>query len=570
MVSLVEPVSELALAERDLDALLELSESLGDTADIEGALQRIAELLAAVLASDRCSVILLDEEAGNGIIVAASDDRALEDLSIDVAVYPEIQAVVQSGQPLMIDDVHRAPLFDSVREKIRDKPVGSTILFPVRVDQAVQAVLHLRTKGRRVRALTRQELRFGRIVANATGIALRNARLYETVRDRSERRLSERIRVERRLRQIEKYQRFFDFAGDGLMIVDGRGRILFANRASRTLLGFGEPVITRITLGDIVEEHGRAALEAILEGVRAGAYQRDVDLPVLRASGEVAILSLTTAALEEPTRTADLLLGPEGSGASVPAEDAREATAIVSFRDVTQTREIEDELRRTKDFLSNLIASSADAIVAADMQGEILIFNDAAEKITGFDAADAIGQNVTMMYPPGVAQEIMNELRAAEHGGSGKLEERRQTLRTRDGQHVPVNLAAAIVYDQGVEVATVGIFSDLRERLRMEEELQDAQRKLEVSERQRVVVQLAGAAAHELNQPLTSIIGAVELLQRRLPPDVPHLGTILREAERMAEIVRKLGQIARYETKPYLGGTAILDLDAASEDGEER
>ena len=118
-----------------------------------------------------------------------------------------------------------------------------------------------------------------------------------------------------------------------------------------------------------------------------------------------------------------------------------------------------------------------------------------------------------------------------------------------------------------MRVATVGVVSDLREQLRIEERLAQAQEKLVVSERQAVIAELAGTTAHELNQPLTSVIGYAELLRRRMTSSDPHfraIDTILREAERMAEIVRKIGRITKYETKAYVGSTQIIDLEKST------
>src|SRR5207244_3985867 len=98
----------------------------------------------------------------------------------------------------------------------------------------------------------------------------------------------------------------------------------------------------------------------------------------------------------------------------------------------------------------------------------------------------------------------------------------------------------------------------------MEERLASAQEKLEVSERQAVAVELAGAAAHELNQPLTSVMGYAEMLSKKLGAESPHIrlvDTIQKEAERMAAIVKRIGSLARYETKSYVGGAQIIDLD---------
>ena len=76
-----------------------------------------------------------------------------------------------------------------------------------------------------------------------------------------------------------------------------------------------------------------------------------------------------------------------------------------------------------------------------------------------------------------------------------------------------------------------------------------------------------GAAAQELNQPLTSVMGYAELLKRRLQPETGAYSAaevIFNEAERMAEIVRKIGRITKYETKSYVGRARILDLDRSA------
>jgi len=74
---------------------------------------------------------------------------------------------------------------------------------------------------------------------------------------------------------------------------------------------------------------------------------------------------------------------------------------------------------------------------------------------------------------------------------------------------------------------------------------------------------LAGAVAHELNQPLTSILGYVEMLRRKLGPDHPQdelLATIQTEAERAAAIVKRLATLQSFEEIPYVGTARIFDL----------
>ena len=129
---------------------------------------------------------------------------------------------------------------------------------------------------------------------------------------------------------------------------------------------------------------------------------------------------------------------------------------------------------------------------------------------------------------------------------------------------------AALIFERGEPVATFGIFTDLRERLRTQQRLAEVHQKLEHTERQAVLAELAGTAAHELKQPLTSIMAYAELLERKLVPgSAEHraAGTMVSEAQRMADIVRKIGRVTKYETRSYVGDQKILDLDRASARG---
>jgi PAS domain S-box-containing protein len=197
-----------------------------------------------------------------------------------------------------------------------------------------------------------------------------------------------------------------------------------------------------------------------------------------------------------------------------------------------------------------------------------MVFNQGAQRLFGYTPDQVIGKlPVWRLYSEGVAKLIMGELRAKEKGGVGRLEPSRRDIVSKEGELVPVTLAASIIYEQGREVATVGIISDLRERLKIEQRLAQAQEKLMVTEKQALIAELAGTAAHELNQPLTSVMGYSELLKKKMSPEDANyraVDIILREAERMAEIVRKIGRITKYETKAYVGSTQILDLDKSA------
>ncbi len=234
--------------------------------------------------------------------------------------------------------------------------------------------------------------------------------------------------------------------------------------------------------------------------------------------------------------------------------------------------EANSELARIRDFLFSVIDSSPDAIVVSDRKGQIVVFNAAAETFLGIPRKEAIGSDVRRLYPDGGAGRVMRMLLNDKWGGRGRLESHRIDVLDADGDRVPVMISATLMESEGEETATVGVFTDLRKQLRMEQELQEANESLERTRRQALIAELAGAAAHELNQPLTSMLGYAELLDSKIPEDDPNrraFETILAESQRMAEIVRKIGRITQYKTKEYVGGARIFDLDQASEVEEE-
>lgn len=109
------------------------------------------------------------------------------------------------------------------------------------------------------------------------------------------------------------------------------------------------------------------------------------------------------------------------------------------------------------------------------------------------------------------------------------------------------------------------------ERHRIRGELKRANRKilehqesLLAEERLRVVLQMAGSTAHELNQPLMGLLGNIELLKMHESEpgkSAKYLDRIEEAGTRIASIVKKVQNIRHYETKPYLGATSIIDLD---------
>ena len=536
-------LAELEEQTRDRKLLLELSNTLSSRLEMRQILRIIATRLAEAIRVERCSIILIDLDGKWGKVVAASEDPQVADISIELANYPEILEVIETRSPLVVSDAESHPLMEPHRRTLGSAGVRASILFPMTVADSVIGVLLLRSTAT-LNELSARELDFGQTVASATAIAIRNVKLFEGITQESvELDTQARVAAE----QFESARRFRDFmdsAADGMVAINGAGRISYLNRVAASLLSLDEGA----DFFAVAEEGAREKIAAAQRNVANHVAALPFDVSV-NAAGAVKLLSVAVSrSIEQQSGT------------------------LLVLRDVTQERATDEELGRTKNFLENLINSSADPIIASDVTGMIILFNRAAERILGYTAAEVVGiMPVAELYVPGVASEIERQLRS-DGSDVGRVAAQRRDLVAKSGERIPVSLTMAMMKDEGKRVGTVGIYSDLRERLRMESKLNIAQEKLQLSEKQAMLTELAGTAAHELNQPLTSIMGYAELLKRKLAdhPEVRGIGVIFAEAERMAEIVRKIGRITKYETKAYVGSTRIVDLDRSIESDENK
>jgi PAS domain S-box-containing protein len=214
------------------------------------------------------------------------------------------------------------------------------------------------------------------------------------------------------------------------------------------------------------------------------AYGRSVPEPVMLHCREIMKQSdrLDPEAGESTTY---VLKAVDGNSVNVELkaipfkdEKGRVKFVVVILRDLSVEMLIETKLRGANEFLTNLIESSVDGIIAADMKGTVIMFNKGAETLLGFKAEEVIGKfNASNFYPPGVAREILSKLRSENYGGKGKLTPSPFAGVTKHGEQIPVSLSGALIYQDGREVATVGFFYDLREILKAQEDLLESETK---------------------------------------------------------------------------------------------
>jgi two-component system NtrC family sensor kinase len=367
---------------------------------------------------------------------------------------------------------------------------------------------------------------------------------YAYIRD-----ITARKKFERDLRDsAEKLRTLFERVRHGLFISSKKGKFLDCNQALLDMLGYPTKegfLNINIAQNLYVDPEDRTVFQ---EKMERDGYVKDMEVEFKKKDGEKITVLLT--------------------GHSIKNEKGEVVAYEGINLDITERKRIENELREANEFFMNLIESSVDGIIAADMKGNIFIFNKGAEALTEYIAEEVIGKlHITKIYPEGVAKEIMKKLRSPEYGGVGKFVPSQLTVVNKAGEEIPIQLSATLIYDGAhKEIASVGIFTDLRPRIKIEKKLQQTHLQLVSSEKMASLGKLAAGIAHEINNPLGGILIYSSLMIEDLPEADPKRGDLARivqEASRCKDIVKSLLEFAR-QTEPKMEPT---DINRAITDG---
>lgn len=230
--------------------------------------------------------------------------------------------------------------------------------------------------------------------------------------------------------------------------------------------------------------------------------------------------------------------------------------AVEAQRRLKQANESLARAVASNDRLATAIEQSQDAVIITDAHAKIQYVNKTFERVTGYTRDEVIGQNPRVLksgkHEPAFYRDMWSQLKNGNPVIVQFINKRKNgQLYTEDASLSPVMDAT------GKIVNYVGVKRDITERLKLEEQLAQAQ-KMET------VGRLAGGVAHDFNNMLGVILGNSELLLSKLTPDNPlceEVEAIVSAAKRSSDITRQLLTFARKQIiKPR-----ILDVNEAVE-----
>jgi two-component system NtrC family sensor kinase len=175
-----------------------------------------------------------------------------------------------------------------------------------------------------------------------------------------------------------------------------------------------------------------------------------------------------------------------------------------------KVKEATQELRERYEFEGNLIEHSIDGIIATNKLGDIVTFNQGAERIFGYSKDEVIGKtDIRGLYAPELAEMIMQNLRSKEHEGQGIHGWQETFVLGSDGHKVPARFSGTMLYQNGQVIGSVCFFHDLREIKRLQQDLIK-------SERLAATGQTAAGLAHCIKNILSGLRGGVYVVDKAL------------------------------------------------------
>ncbi len=324
-------------------------------------------------------------------------------------------------------------------------------------------------------------------------------------------------KIEQKVRESEeKYRKMFEEAIDAIFIADTETGILVdCNRAAMKLVGRDKSEVIGMHQRFLHPEEKRGQFSATFKQHLMKKEGQVIETKIITKNGKVRDVAIKANLFEVNGKK--LLRG--------------------LFRDITESKKISERAH----FQARLLNAVGQAIIATDINGNIIYWNHAAEQLYGWSETEVMGRNVVDITPAETSKEqakgILNMLISGE-SWSGEFGAKR-----RDGVLFPAIVThTPITTDKGKIIGIISVLTDITEQKWMQEGLNDAIGKVvELNEKLQVVGSLS---RHDIRNKLAAVNGRIFLLKKRLSSNTEAL-LQLKEMELAAQQVLHILEFER-------------------------
>ena len=528
---------ELLRHSAELEELNKISENLAASLDLQETMRAALRQVLDMKKGDLATIHLLDRATGDMVMAAA--EGIGDSLKKAVSRLPKGKGcpsyVVESGEAVIFDDMR---LTDRVSPEIIEDGQLSYVGAPLKSKSRNIGTISL--AARRVGAFSDEDSRLLTQIGLQVGVALEKAKLYQESVKNTKKAIARSNIAVTLASSLDIGDVYDDFVAETRKLVDfdrlsitvdaGKGRLRLLVQRGLGPPEWGDDHVFSAdgTIPGSVVRSGKPFLSGDLsEGEELNGKKQ------LAADGFRSQLSVPMFAQGEVMGSMNLNSFKENAFGLQDIEDLRPIAGQVALALVNQ--HLFKDVSRAKKEWETTFDSVKEGIVIVDADNRTVRLNRAAAKIAGSPVNGLLGRKCTEVLGDLCADDSICPLKSSQpHSSSSRSE----TV-TPDGRTLELALDP-MVDSEGKTVGVVHILRDITESARLREQLLQ-------SEKMVAVGQLVSGVAHEINNPLTGVIGYAQLLLTQDIGDKAKQDAegIYREAERATRIVRHLLSFAR-------------------------
>ncbi len=383
-----------ALVRLRMEVLLDIVQA-ATSLELEEILRLAVEKISRVIATDRCSVVMIEGPlARQGRVVASQEVLVPSPLHVDLARYPELRRALETREPVYVEDAGLDPLMQEVRSQIEPLGIKSILVQPLISHDDLFGALFLRLS-RKGGYFRHEDQEFARAAAAVLANSIRNARLHAALKKKRENLESAYVDRYRELNEANRRLKELNRAKDEIIAIVSHD----LRAPLQVLLGHG-----RLLLDVDLECQQKSSAEAI---VRQGKKILSMVESLLeRGRGERGRLSLEPSQVDiaemckEAAEELNILAGEKG--VSLRAETPE---SLMMIGDEIKLREV----------LQNLITN---AVNHARPNGEVTVRTRRLKRPDG-DAARIVVQDDGRGIPEDQLHVVFDRYRHGPGGGTG-------------------------------------------------------------------------------------------------------------------------------------------------------
>ncbi len=542
---------------QESEMLAHVARALGESLDLEVVARRIAEMMLELVGAKSAALRVVEPDGSARAVAVAG--RALPFFQpghVMPAGHGVIGRAVAEGRAITTPDLLAEPgvaFAEPMQRYFLESNDRAILAVPLRAGTQVIGGLSVGDDPGRI--FSHQEIALVQAVADQAALALENARLFslETARRAQiealagvEREITSELDVDRLLRMIvDRAAALFASTG-GIFLLEREDTLQLrasspADAMVDSTLAVGRGIVGMCAAtreGVLVNDYARWP-HALSKFVGIGTT-RAMAQPLLVSGRVIGVISMRREGEDAPRFSADDFAALErfATCGAIALENARLYAA--ALHEITERAAAEDALRDSAARFRSLIENALDIITVLDRDAIIRYGSPSIERVLGWAPDELVGRSAFDLIHEDDRQAVLDALQGtAIPGYAGSAEFR---FRHKDGSWRVLEAVGRNLLDDSTIQGIVVNSRDVTDRRQAEETLRQ-------TEKIAAMGQLLAGVAHELNNPLSVVVGRASLLKRQLPGGelAKSSGKLLEAAERCARIVKNFLALARQQ-----------------------